>query len=404
MTGNLDERLSDALGTAARTVPDNAVPPELFRTSVRRRRPVLVVALAVAAVLAAVAVPLAVSQRHKAAPPASPICPTPPSVAPLQYPQQEGSGLDQLPFGPPPNVPFTVKQDREAGGGYLEDRGIRVPLPAEIWATSIGRVECGWAVLWQKGHATLTELGVLSTSGSFRSFGLTIANGFALSPDGMQLAYVARGPESTELRVAEVKSGKVLGTTPASNETEVVGWNNHGVWLLPDRTGPAPEVWRPGSNPVPVDTGGRRLTAYRSTDRMLLTNEGAGSDACIEVATLGGDNRLTKLLEKCGVGGEGTLSPDGRVLVTGADDSAGYVVDTDEETPLRAKSVLGNAHHLSIWEDSTHLLQSTGSSNSNDPDNDRLVTYRCDVLTGECERIQDGPVRGVPAGPDLGHP
>lgn len=397
MTGNLDQRLSEALDAAARTVPDDAVPPELFRTAERRpRRTVLVVSLAVAAVLAAVAVPLAVSQRHKAAPPASMICPAPPSVAPLQYPQQNGSGLDQLPFGPPPNVPFTVSQDRESGGGYLEDRGVRVPLATGTWATSIGRVDCGWAVIWQDGPAMPSQVGVLSTSGAFRSFGGIIAHGVALSPDGTQLAFVAGTPDSAEVKVVELADGKVLGTTPATGDTEVTGWNKHGVWLLPDQNKPAPQVWRPGSKPVPVDTGGRRLTAYRSTDRMLITNE-TGPEACIEVATLAPDNRLAKVLEKCGAGGEGSLSPDGQLLVTGADDSAAYVVDTGQETPLRAKSMIGNAHHASIWEDSTHLLQAIGS-------NDTLVTFRCDVLSGECERIQDGPAKGEPSGPDLGYP
>jgi hypothetical protein len=51
-----------------------------------------------------------------------------------------------------------------------------------------------------------------------------------------------------------------------------------------------------------------------------------------------------------------------------------------------------------VWEDSTHLLNSAGLGT------DRQMTLRCDVMSGACERIQDGPQKGVPAGPDLGYP
>jgi hypothetical protein len=56
------------------------------------------------------------------------------------------------------------------------------------------------------------------------------------------------------------------------------------------------------------------------------------------------------------------------------------------------------ADHEAVWEDSTHLLNSAGLGT------DRQMTVRCDVISGACERIQDGPQQDVPVGPELGYP
>ncbi|MFI5708910.1 hypothetical protein [Kribbella sp. NPDC051620] len=414
MTKHLEERLSEALDAAARTVPDNAVPPELFPgeepSSERRWVPVLVGGLAMAAVIAVVAVPLAISREHSA-PPAGSLCPASPAVEGLKFSQRQYTGsdypdLDKLPFGPPPSVPFTMARDVGLHGGYLEDRGVRVPLQDGREVFSIGRVSCGWVVYRQSGvSGDAAEVGVLSTDGKYRSFGPVTGDGASLSQDGSELAYVApTGKGTASVVTVSVASGKRLAATPATSNAEVVGWNSHGVWFMRDREKSVTQVWEPGGTPVTVDTDGRLLTAYRGTDRMLLSDQSqpAGSsttaDLCVRVATLGPANKLSTTLQVCG-GAGATLSPDGRVLV--ADNTGGvqgYLVDDGSKTSFRVSSMLVTADHEAIWEDATHLLNSAGLGT------DRQMTLRCDVISGACERIQDGPQKDVPVGPELGYP
>jgi hypothetical protein len=414
MTKHLEERLSEALDAAAHTVPDNAVPPELFpgeeSSSERRWVPVLVGGLAMAAVIAAVAVPLAISREHSAPeqPPAGSLCPTPPAVQALNFEKQEYNDpdyaeLNKLPFGPPPTVPFTMARDADLHGGYLEDRGVRVPLQDGQQVVSIGRVGCGWAVFRQSG-SEVAEVGVLSTDGKYRSFGPVAGDGASLSQDGSQLAYVApAGKGTASVVTVSVATGKRLGATPATANAEVVGWNSHGVWFMRDRDKDLTQVWRPGGKPVTVDTDGYQLTAYRGTDRMLLSDQPvpAGSNSaklCVRVVTLGAGSKLNTALQECG-GTGGTLSPDGQVLVTDAGGSAqGFLVDTGTKTGFEVSSLLVTADHEAVWEDATHLLNSAGLGT------DRQMTVRCDVMSGACERIQDGPQTGVPVGPELGYP
>ncbi|WP_020388469.1 hypothetical protein [Kribbella catacumbae] len=415
MTKRLEERLSDALDAAARTVPDNAVPPELFPaapSAERRWVPVLAVGLAMAAVVIAVAIPIAISRNKSAPPPASVLCPTAPAVDALQYERREYTDpnyaeLNKLPFGAAPKVPFMMAKDVDLNGGYLEDRGVRVPLQAGQQVFSIGRVECGWAVYRQSGKASsqvTAEIGVLTTDGKFRSFGPVTDDGASLSPDGSQLAYVAPASRGkAEVVTVSVATGKRLAATPAGANSEVVGWNGHGVWFLLDRDKYLTKVWRPGATPITVDTDKHQLTAYRGTDRMLLSdqeapgNNGNAPGLCVRVATLDTANKLKTIQGKCG-GTAGTLSPDGKVLVVDIDGIHGYLVDSGEPTRFNVSSMLVSVDNEAIWEDPTHLLNSAGLGT------DRMVTIRCDVLNGTCERIQDSPQEGAPAGPDLGFP
>jgi hypothetical protein len=415
MTKHLEERLSEALDAAARTVPDNAVPPELFPaeepSSERRWVPVLVGGLAMAAVIAAVAVPLAISREHSAPPPAASLCPASPAVQALNFEKRQYTGsdypdLDKLPFGPPPEVPFTMARDVDLNGGYLEDRGVRVPLKDGQQVFSIGRVDCGWVAYRQSGKSgDAAEVGVLSTDGKYRSFGSSTGDGASLSQDGSQLAYVAPTSKGkASVVTVSVATGKRLAETPATTNAAVVGWNSHGVWFMRNRDKYVTQVWKPGGKPVTVATDGHQLTAYRGTDRMLLSDQSVPadnqneSDLCVRVVTLEPTNKLSTTLEECG-GTMGTLSPDGQVLVADVGGSVqGYLVDNGSKTGFRASSMLVNAGHETVWEDSTHLLDSAGLGM------DRQMTLRCDVISGACERIQDGPQKGTPAGPDLGYP
>ncbi|WP_433020793.1 hypothetical protein [Kribbella sp. CA-294648] len=420
MTKHLEERLSEALDAAAGTVPDTAVPPELFPAkpaAQRRWTPVLAIGLAMTAVVVAVAIPVAISRNRSAPPPAASMCPEPPAVEALTYEKREYAGsqdpagsqygeLDKLPFGSPPRVPFVMAKDGPVNVTYLEDLGVRVPLPDRRLITSIGRVDCGWVVDRRTGaDGDLPEIGVLSTDGSFRSFGRTTAEGASLSPDGSRLAYVApeAGGKASVVTVS-VATGKRLAATPASTTTEVAGWNSHGVWFLSDGAKYVTKMWEPGSAPVTVDTGKHRLTAYPGTDRMLLTDPepvytNEGSDACVQVVTLGTANKLQTVVEKCG-GAGGTLSPDGSVLVAETGTIAqGYLVETGAKTGLNVSSTIVTPDYAAIWEDPNHVLSAASLGSS-----DRVFTTRCNVRTGACERIQDGPESSVIVGPDLGRP
>lgn len=410
---NLDQRLTDALDAAARTVPSDAVPPadlpSVRRTqaSVRRPRPVLVIALAMAAVVAAVAVPVVVSRNDAQV--STGACAAPPAVEPLAFPRQNGTKpatpeLDKLPFGDPPRVPFTMAPNREGSGGYLEDLGIRVPVEQGFTYFSLGRVDCGWIVGRQRyGPGGELEIGRLDTSGAYRSFGLFAGDGLSLSPDRSQVVFVTpTGDGQARVTVRNVATGKETASWPTDRKAEVLGWNSNGIWFMPERERSRTQLWVPGSDPVSVDTGGRRLTAYRTTDRLLLSEQeqtdedGKGPGPCVRVAVLDGQ-RLRTVREQCG-GSGGALSPDGKVVVVEGAALNGVMVDTGARTRLDMSPVLLHADFQVIWEDDTHLIGQMGLGTT------RGVTLRCDVVSGRCERIEDGPQQTAPAGPDLGRP
>ncbi|GAA1508928.1 hypothetical protein [Kribbella lupini] len=405
---NLDQRLTDALDAAARTVPSDAVPPPpVRRTSVRRPRPVLVIALAVAAVLAAVVVPVAISRTDNRGQVATGVCATPAAVEPLAYPRQNGAKpatpeLDKLPFGAAPRVPFKMAPNREGSGGYIQDNGVRTPLERGYNYFGFGRVDCGW-IVGRLGYGPGGELAIgrLDTSGAFSSFGGITGEGVGLSPDRSQVAFVTpTGDDQARVTVRNVANGKETASWPTDSETEVLGWNGDGIWFMPRGERSQTRVWRPGSEPEPVDTEGRRLTAYRTTDRILLSDPAQadedGPAPCVRVAELDG-TRLKTVREQCGSSG-GALSPDGKLLVADGDAVEGVVVDTGAKTRLKLSPRVFRADYLGVWEDDTHLLGQMGMGST------REVMLRCDVVSGACERVKDGPRQTAPVGPDLGRP
>ncbi|MEU0089047.1 hypothetical protein [Kribbella sp. NPDC006257] len=400
---NLEQKLTEALDAAARTVPDTAEPPPVLSPT-PRRRPLLIAALAAAAVLAAVAVPVLISHNDDKGQVTGGICPAPPAVQLLKIQQQnvkpDFENLNEMPFGSAPKVPFTMAKDAKSGGGYLEDLGVRVPLENGLRYSTIGRTACGWVVL-RGGVADYTkaEIGRLSTSGEFTSFGQLTGDGMFLSPDGTELVYVSPAKNGTaRIRVVEVATGKEAASYPTDPKTEVVGWNPAGIWFEPAREATRTSLWNPGSDPVPIDTLKHRLTAYRGTDRMLLSDQVSnGADNCVRVVVLDESHRLRTLQQKCG-SGKGSLSPDGKVLLTEGDTTEAYLVDTGARTRLHASPLLVGADYSMLWDDQTHVLSRGGIGN------DRVVTLRCDVISGICERISDGLRRNGPAGPSLGSP
>ena len=401
---NLEQKLTDALDAAARTVPDTAEPPTVpVASPAHRRRPVLIATLAAAAVVAAVAVPLAIS-RHDSTngQVAGGVCPASPPVQPLKIRQQnvtpDSMGLNKIPFGPAPQVPFAMAPDAKRGGGYLEDLGVRVPLETGFRYSSFGRIACGW-VVYRAGvtDSSKADIGILSTSGRYTSIGQVTGDGVAVSPDGTELVYVSPADDHKgELRVVDVATGKEKSKYVTDDNAEVVGWNSAGIWFMPGRDEAQTRLWKPGSEPVWIDTGAHRVTAYRTTDRVLLSDRASTeADNCVRVAVLDASQKLKTLRQKCGDAG-GTLSPDGKVLVFGEHATQAVLVDTGKATRLSVSPLLLRADHDMVWEDATHLTTSFGVGN------DRSVTIRCDVIAGGCERISDGLWKSGPSGPRLG--
>ncbi|MEV6286551.1 hypothetical protein [Kribbella sp. NPDC051770] len=209
------------------------------------------------------------------------------------------------------------------------------------------------------------------------------------------------GDGGARVSVRNVATGKETASVPTDRNTEVVGWNADGIWFMEEREHSKTRLWRPGSDPVPVDTDGRRLTAYGTTDRVLLDERdedegGQEPEPCVRVAVLDG-SRLETLREQCG-SNSGTLSPDGKYLLAGASAVDRVSVDTGAKARLQVPPLVFRPDHESLWEDATHVLTSGGIGTT------RGVTVRCDVISGRCERIQDGPQRSGPAGPGLGRP
>lgn len=394
---DLDARLRDALDAAANTVPDHATGPGLTSLEVRRGarpRTWAVAALAAAAVVAAIAVPLAISNDQAQPPAAGAECPKPQAVQnPLEYPKDSTPNaqypwLNSLPFGAAPRVPFTVTG--AGGGSYLQDGDMRVPLPAGKDFGSWGRVACGWMGARISGGDTF-EVGVLSTSGEFRDFGPVSGDGMTLSPSGDRTAIVQPGPDGkSRLVVRETATGREVTSTPVDSETEVLGWNSNGIFYMYADDESKTRLWTIDAAPVTVATGGRRLTVWRTTDRMLLQasydRKPGQQKLCLDVVEYH-NGRLNTVMQQCSdkAAGEGTLSPDGNVLVTtrGPEGLQGYLVPAN--TPTKASTVaMMSAHHETIWEDNRHIVTGTGLGT------EHSVTLRCDVIDGDCEKISYG--------------
>jgi hypothetical protein len=120
----------------------------------------------------------------------------------------------------------------------------------------------------------------------------------------------------------------------------------------------------------------------------------SGMNPCFEIATLEDATRLRGVRKTCGTVG-GWLSPDDKLAVTFSGSTRAFFVGSGEHTPLEFGEPVGSDAPGLVWEDATHILGSTWLSKS------REATLRCDVLSGACERIQDGPLR---TGPVLGFP
>ncbi|WP_328995709.1 hypothetical protein OG394_13735 [Kribbella sp. NBC_01245] len=394
---DLDARLRDALDAAARTIPDHATGPGLTTTEVRRGprpRTWAIAALAAAAVVAAVAVPLAIYSKDAPPPVASGDCPKPPAVEnPLQYPKdtrpnKEWPWVNGVPFGPGPRVPFTVTG--EGGGNYLQDGDLRVPLPAGkdfgVW----GRVHCGWMGALGVRHGEIEGVGVLSTSGEFRSFGMPSGDGMTLSPTGERTAIVRPTQDGkAQLVVIETATGREVASIPTDPDTEVVGWNSNGIFYMEAREESRTQLWTIDAAPVAVETGGFRLTVWRTTDRMVLQSNNQvpkpGQQPCLKVVEFH-QGRLNTVMQRCSKNGtEGTLSPDGKVLVTsmGPEGLLGYSVPANTPTKASTAAMI-SAHHETIWEDNRHIVTSGGLGTT------ASVTLRCDVIDGDCEKISYG--------------
>ena len=86
---------------------------------------------------------------------------------------------------------------------------------------------------------------------------------------------------------------------------------------------------------------------------------------------------------------------DDKLAVIFSGSTRAFFVESGENTPLEFPEPVGSDAPGLVWEDATHILGSTWLSKN------REATLRCDVVSGACERIQDGPLR---SGPILGFP
>jgi len=365
---DLEKRLTDALEAAARTVPDEAV--SAFETPVRRRglpaRAWTVAALAAATVAAALVVPLVI--RDFTTGPSS-ICragatASPPKASPLA--------------GDPPGVPYLV-DPRNGEPKYLQDGDVRVTLPPGQSFVSFGRVACGWVGVL---HGRGMQVGHLLPSGTFQSYGETSRDAIALSPEDDRVAFLRGFGSDTRLVAVSVADGGQEVSVPVQDQAALIGWNPHGVWYFDGVAGT--KLWKPGTEPVAIDTRNGGLAVWRTTDRMVLYDGGMKPHPCVWVVTLDAGNKLSEVLEHCKRFYRATLSPDGSMLVTSGslgEQSFLATYEIPSGKSLTHKVPAGVAvHQKTVWEDAEHILIGrTFANNAEKP------AMRCNVVTGACE-------------------
>ncbi|TCO51097.1 hypothetical protein EV646_10179 [Kribbella antiqua] len=369
---DLETRLTDALEAAAGTVPDEAA--SAFQTPVRRRglpaRAWMVVAAA--AVAAAVVVPLLV--RQSAIGPTTTTCPAGAIASP---PKASPSG--GVPAGDPPRVPYLV-DPRNGEPKYLQDGDVRVPLRIGQSFVSYGRVACGWVGVLGGGG---DQVGHLLPDGTFQSYGESRGDGIALSPEGDRVAFITGSGSDTRMVVVSVADDRQVASVPADAQAALTGWNPDGVWYWDHGV----KLWKPGADPITIDTNGGILAVWRTTNRMLFSDLSPRPFPCVSVVTLAAGNKLDEVMqERCGMLLRATLSPDGSILVTS--DSRGkqnllttYDVQTGKSTTHTVPAGV-TTRHKAVWEDAEHILIARTSTNSVE-----TPAMRCNVLTGTCETL-----------------
>jgi hypothetical protein len=378
---DLETRLRDALDAAARTVPDHATGPGLEPDDHSSRHRMLVAFAAAAAVVAAIAIPLgirAVSTDRTAAP----ACPAPVTTGPATLPSSPSGEpvegwSDTLPAGAPPRVPFTV----DGPDGYLQDGTVRVPLEAGKDVYPIARLDCGWLVRRSvAGRHDGNEIGVLLPDGRFaaRAIGTDVA---AVSPDRTQVAVGA----ADRTMVLDVESGREVASTPVPHGALPGFWTADGIWIGYGREATRLLLWQPGSPLREVRWVGGDVFPIRS-GRLLIAPE---DRPCVKVLALTPANALETVMQRCAehLNG-GSLSPDGRILVTR--DGRAYRVPQNTSTRLNAPRNLwlgADSFGAGVWEDDTHLLLEAAIGENNATG--RQVVIRCDAVNGRCERLYD---------------
>ncbi|HZO67168.1 MAG TPA: hypothetical protein VFB74_19380 [Kribbellaceae bacterium] len=395
---DLESRLRDALHAAAKTVPDHATGPGLpmeARTAHHLLRRTVVVLATAAAVVAAVAVPFAIrAMTDRTAPVTGPVCPGPveastpigpatPRNTPAKSPDGKPGWSDKLPAGAPPRVPFTVTDSR--GAGYLQDGTVRVRLAADQDVYVLQRLACGWLVhRSEHGPTERAEIGVLLPDGRFTGRGRGRAA--ALSPDRTKIAVADRG----RVIVTDLDTGDEVAGIPYAADAIAYAWNTDGIWIGYEFAGRYRlSLWQPGSPPRQIHWNGGDVFPVRD-GRLLLAPE---DPPCIRVLRLGSTDALEKVMERCAAHlNGGSLSPDGRLLVT--NDGRGYHVPENTSTKFAAPrdEWLGaDWFGPRVWEDDTHVLLTATIGESNATG--RLIIVRCDAVTGACERVYDADRR-----------
>lgn len=275
-----------------------------------------------------------------------------------------------LPVGPPPRVLY-AENAYEAGGGYLYDGTVRVPIPPRVRILPFGRVNGGWLVVrgdahdFPNGRPHHGRVGVLHPDGGFVAYGFAYEWNATLSPDGRRAAFISPlGEELTGLVVIDLDTGRHTEVIPAGS---LIGWNPDGIWYRTTNT----YVWQPGGKPRLVRDAGA-LVVRR--DRSWVTEL---ADGCVVVAELRPDGRLARGPRHCG---DGVLTPDGRYVQLPA--GAVQVLPGAGTSRVRATDYVSGV----TWEDPGHALLHIATGNVTGT---REVVVRCHLRPGRCEIAYD---------------
>lgn len=404
MNKTIEKRVRTVLTAEAdRLAPD----PQLAAVAIRRgrrgrrvRRAGLT-AVVTAAVVAAVAVPTFLARQGGQEPaPAPTKTPSGPALIGIS------KWVAELPEGPAPTVPY-------AKDGFLRDgqREVRLPDNART-ALVFGRVDGGWFAGLPSPTGRPGRYGLLREDGTFTSYlSGRWSLGASLSPDGKQAVIGVSEPgKPSRIIVLETATGTVVDslTTPAladgppASNASVRGWNSGGIWLNgPLRTGDPAELisrWLPGTEPVRTARRSSELLVNRTSNKMVETG-----GTCQQVLETSPSGSLALADRECiAYLAERALSPDGRVLMS----DEGHVLDTSGAGRRRTDVpdlMFGEQASMRVvtWEDPSHPLLLFASVEG---DTHNYAAVRCDLDSGDCQRVLEQTVGDPDDGLVLGSP
>lgn len=360
------------------------------RRLTRRQRRAYAGLAVVAALAAAVATPIVLTDGVSRRTPVPPVATATSSPSPdpsLSSPPPLDEFLGELPVGERTDVPFAV-------GARIFAGDEQVTLPTQEPILAVAPVQGGYLVL--AGERPPFSVGIVGEQ-PYRELAEGSTGSIAAAPDGRAAAWTTLDPNDrlTEIRTRSITSGRTRATRELG-QWHVHGWIGDEVLIFPGPGRGGPKLWSPAAGstrrlPMPPNQRGWvHPVGFQASGDVVLTRE--ASSNCITAYRV--SDVMTRW-DRCARGGVGAVSEAGRIVLTKGlpsglhltvrDITGALIREIDMGAPALASAV--------VWESAESLVLHVRdiSEAARVSPVERTALVRCGVSTGRCERVPTPP-------------